>query len=184
MKAVDEGKILKRLKAGDEAALGWFIERYTGYVSSIVYSLIGQALGQGDIEEVTADVFLALWAHAGELDPEQGLRPWLGTVARNRAKDWLRRRRETLPLDDALPVDYQDTPEEIAQQRDQAARLWAAVDELGEPDRTLFFRYYYQGDKLKDVARDLGLNGSAAKQRLLRGRQKLRQQLMEGGDAP
>ena len=51
-------------------------------------------------------------------------------------------------------------------------------------DRTLFFRYYYQGDKLKDVARDLSLNGSAAKQRLLRGRQKLRQQLMEGGDAP
>ena len=39
---MDENKILKRLKAGDEAALGWFIERYTGYVSSIVHSLIGQ----------------------------------------------------------------------------------------------------------------------------------------------
>ena len=38
-----------------------------------------------DVEELTADVFLALWAHAGELDPEQGLRPWLGAVARNRA---------------------------------------------------------------------------------------------------
>ena len=40
--------------------------------------------GQGareDVEELTADVFLALWAHAGELNPEQGLRPWLGTVA-------------------------------------------------------------------------------------------------------
>ena len=23
-----------------------------------------------DVEELTADVFLALWAHAGELDPE------------------------------------------------------------------------------------------------------------------
>ena len=47
--------------------------------------------GQGareDVEELTADVFLALWAHAGELNPEQGLRPWLGTVARNRAADW------------------------------------------------------------------------------------------------
>ena len=81
MKAVDEGKILKRLKAGDEAALGWFIERYTGYVSSIVYSLIGQALGQGDIEEVTADVFLACGRAGRKYGPESsapGSAPWPG----------------------------------------------------------------------------------------------------------
>ena len=57
--------------------------------------------GQGareDVEELTADVFLALWAHAGELNPEQGLRPWLGTVARNRAADWLRTHKEAAPL--------------------------------------------------------------------------------------
>ena len=62
--------------------------------------------------------------------------------------------------------------------------MWAAVDVLEEPDRTLFFRYYYQGDKLMDVARDLGLNASTAKQRLFRGRQKLKKQLMEGAEMP
>ena len=181
---MDEGTLVRKLNHHSRSALERAVTQYTPYVGAVLWGVLEGRACREDLEELSADVFLTLWAHREELDPTHGLRPWLGTVARNKAKDWLRRRRETLPLDETLPVDRQDTPEEIAQQRDQAARLWAAVDGLGEPDRTLFFRYYYQGDKLKDVARDLGLNSSTAKQRLFRGRQKLKQQLMEGGDAP
>lgn len=181
---MDEAALVRKLNRHSRAALERAVVQFTPYVGAVLWGVLEGRACREDLEELSADVFLTLWAHREELDPTHGLRPWLGTVARNKAKDWLRRRRETLPLDETLPVDRQDTPEEIAQQRDQAARLWAAVDGLGEPDRTLFFRYYYQGDKLKDVARDLGLNSSTAKQRLFRGRQKLKQQLMEGGDAP
>ena len=80
--------------------------------------------GQGareDVEELTADVFLALWAHAGELNPEQGLRPWLGTVARNRAADWLRTHTEAAPRpeDAAAPGDTQARLTELRQLYDQ-----------------------------------------------------------------
>ena len=63
----------------------------------------------------------------------------------------------------------------------RAARLWDAVEGLDEPDRTLFLRYYYCGDKLKDIARALGLTQTAAKQRLFRGRKTLRDTLTKGG---
>ena len=66
--------------------------------------------------------------------------------------------------------------------RDQAARLWEAVEELGEPDRTLFFRYYYEEASLKETALELGLSQTAAKQRLFRGRKKLKAMLSEGAD--
>ena len=135
-----------------------------------------------DVEELTADVFLALWAHAGELEPEQGLRPWLGTVARNKATDWLRAHQEppTLPQEAAGGTD--EGPEEEAERREWACRLWDAVDAMAEPDRTLFLRYYYYGDKLKEVARALNLTQAAAKQRLLRGRKALKATLSQGGD--
>ena len=53
---------------------------------------------------------------------------------------------------------------------------------MGEPDRTLFLRHYYYGDKLKDAARDLDMKLSTAKSRLLRGRRALKEQLTEGGE--
>ena len=55
---------------------------------------------------------------------------------------------------------------------------------MDEPDRTLFLRYYWYGDRLKDVARDLKLNLSTAKSRLLRGRKALREVLTKGGECP
>ena len=127
-----------------------------------------------DVEELTADVFLALWAHAGELDPEQGLRPWLGAVARNRAMDWLRTHKEAAPLPEDAAAPGGADPQAEAERRD-------AVEGLDEPDRTLFLRYYYCGDKLKDIARALGLTQTAAKQRLFRGRKALRDTLTKGG---
>ena len=181
---MDEAALVRKLNRHSRSALERAVVQFTPYVATVLRGVLAGRACREDLEELSADVFLALWAHREELDPAHGLRPWLGTVARNKARDWLRRRRDTLPLDDAIPADHQDTPEEIAQQRDQAARLWAAVDGLEEPDRTLFFRYYYQGDKLMDVARDLGLNPSTAKQRLFRGRQKLKKQLMEGAEMP
>ena len=121
-------------------------------------------------------------AHAGELDPEQGLRPWLGAVARNKSTDWLRTHREAVPLPEnaAAPGGVVD-PQDEAERREWAARLWDAVEGLDEPDRTLFLRYYYHGDKLKDIARALGLTQAAAKQRLFRGRKALRETLTKGG---
>ena len=76
-----------------------------------------------DVEELTADVFLALWAHAGELDPEQGLRPWLGAVARNRAMDWLRTHKEAAPLPEDAAAPGCADPQAEAERREWAARL-------------------------------------------------------------
>ena len=51
---------------------------------------------------------------------------------------------------------------------------------MDEPDRTLFIRYYYEEDKLKTSAAELGLTQTAAKQRLFRGRKALKAALQEG----
>lgn len=96
---MDEGKILKRLKAGDEQALGWFIDRYTAYVSTIVHSVIGAAMDKADVEEVTADVFLALWQGREKLEPGK-CKAYLSALARNTALNKLRQRHQELPLED------------------------------------------------------------------------------------
>ena len=178
---MEEKKLVERLQKRSRSALERAIDRYTPYVGVTVWRVLGGTASREDLEEVVSDVFLSLWLHAGELDADQGLRPWLGTVARNRAADWLRTHKEAAPLPEDAAAPGGADPQAEAERREWAARLWDAVEGLDEPDRTLFLRYYYYGDKLKDIARALGLTQTAAKQRLFRGRKALRDTLTKGG---
>ena len=179
---MDERALVKKLNRGSRSALDTAVERFTPYVSAVILRPLAGRACREDVEELCADVFVALWTHAGEIDPDQGVRPWLAAVARNRAIDWLRRQRPAAPIPEDAP-DPAPGPEELAQRRERSARLWAAVDALGEPDRTLFMRYYYEEDKLKTIAAELGLSQTAAKQRLFRGRKALRAAL-KGVETP
>lgn len=178
---MDEKKLVERLRKRSRAALERAIDQYTPYVGVTVWRILGGAASREDLEEIVADVFLALWLHAEELEPDKGLRPWLGTVARNKAINRLHTRLGPLPLSetDAAPG---PGPEEAICRQDQAEQLWRAVEALGEPDTTLFLRYYYYGDKLTDIAAALSINLPAARARLSRGRRKLKLLLTEGGD--
>lgn len=176
---MDDHTLVKKLNKRSRDTLDHAVSRYTPYVSAVILRALAGRACREDVEELCADVFVALWTHADELDPAQGLRPWLAVVAKNKANDWLRRVRPAAPIPEDAP-DPSPGPEELAQRRDQSARLWAAVDALGEPDRTLFLRYYYEGDKLKTIAAELGLSQTAAKQRLFRGRKTLKAALQEG----
>ena len=176
---MNESKLIKKLNHRSRSALDYAIGSYTPYVGAVILRALAGHAGREDVEELCADVFVALWTHADTLDPEQGIRPWLAAVARNKAVDWLRSRHPNEPIPENVP-DASPGPEELTERREQSARLWAAVDALGEPDRTLFLRYYYEGEKLKAIAKELGLSQANAKQRLFRGRKALKAALLKG----
>lgn len=180
---MNESKMVKKLNKRSRSALDRVVSGYTPYVSAVILRALAGYACREDVEELCADVFVALWTHADTLNPEQGLRPWLAAAARNKAADWLRRQHPGSPIPEDVP-DPSPNPEELTERREQSARLWAAVDALGEPDRTLFLRYYYEGDKLKAIAAELGLSQANAKQRLFRGRKALKATLLKGEETP
>lgn len=171
---MEESTLIRKLQKGNTGALDALIRRYTPYVSTCSCRVLG-SLPREELEEAVADTFVELWRHAADLDPERPLRPWLGTVAANKAKNRLRAYVPTSPIPEEVPS--QADLQQQAEERETQERLWRAVDTLDEPERTLFLRYYYEGEKLKTVAADLGLNLSTAKTKLRRGRLLLREQL-------
>lgn len=176
-----EAKWIQKLQAGDRFALNRAMDTYTPYLSAVVWRVMGPAATAQDVEEVVSDAFLALWSHRETLSPEKGLKPWLAAVARNKAIDALRASPlPSLPLETAEEKAGPGLDQEV-ERRMFAARLWSAVEELGPPDDALVFRFYYEGDRLKNIAADLGLSLPAAKVRLHRARQKLKGILTKGG---
>ena len=177
---MEEQHILKKIIRGNEHALEAAIAQYSSYVVAVIHNRSRGYLSPEDEEEAASDVFYALWQHAGEIKPGC-LRSWLGSVARNKAVDRLRRRKIELPLEETTLV--LDNPQwEFVCQKEQAAAIARALEQLRPQDQEIFFRYYSLCQTASEIARDLDLSPSTVRSRLSRGRQVLRAQLCQGGN--
>lgn len=173
--------MLKRLKAQEPAALEALMDQYSLYVLKIVSSVLRPAMTQEDIEEVTADVFLALWRSAGSIRTPEALKGYLAKTARNQALNKLRAYRETAELEEATLVVEMPSMDDALSQQEQRWAVQATLAQLPEPDREIFLRHYYYCQTLTVIAQEMGMGLSAVKSRLSRGRQKLKTELEKGG---
>ena len=166
-----EAKALRELQRGSEAALEWFIDRYSGYVSAVVFNIIGGSHPREDVEEVCSDVFVSLWTGAGRIR-KGSVKAYLVGMARHKSIDRLRAGGHELPLEeDAIEL---QGPEEQLDKQEERAAVHRAVLEMSQPDREIFLRHYYYCQKIADIALAMSMPESTVKTRLRRGREKLR----------
>lgn len=165
-----EQTALTKLKKGSEDALRWFIQRYSGYVATVVHNVIGQSMAEADIEEVVSDVFVALWRNAPTIRSPKG---FLGTTARNLAKNKARTQNLTLPLDEQILHLEGLTMEDLWERRELNEAVKQAVLEMRQPDKDIFLRFYYYYQSLEEISAQMSIPLSTVKSRLRRGRSKL-----------
>lgn len=169
--AMTESEIADKLKKGSSEALCAIIDLYTAYVSTILYRIIGYGRRE-DCEELTADTFIAVWNNRHKLRKGK-VKAYIGEIARNKAYNFIRDNKETLPLDEEILFGGDD-PQEYAEKKDHSVRLKKALSRLEPENKELVLRYYFYGQKLKDAAKEMKINSSTAKSRLKRSREELR----------
>ena len=171
-------KLLAALQAQNPQGLEDAIHRYSPYVAGVIRRVLGQLGTREDLEELSSDVFVALWKSAGTLRENSNLKLWLGVVARNRALKHLRSLRLELPLDDGLlPADLQQEPSRFWERQEEARQVRQAVLSMEPPDQDIFLRHYFWRQSVDRIAGELNMNPSTVKSRLKRGREKLRNKL-------
>ena len=176
-----EETILRKMRSGDPAGLEALMDRYIPYVSAVAWNILRGAMPPEDAEEVVSDVFLAAWEQAAELRPGQ-VKAWLGSVARHKAKNRLRRMGRDLPLEeDMLDIPDGDTPAARMERAEEARLVRSALDSLGEPDREVFLRHYYYAQTVQEISVKMDLNESTVKTKLRRGRMRLKTILTRWG---
>ena len=176
---MDDQALIRALQAGERAALRRTMEVYAGYTSAVLGNTLRGQASREDLEELLSDVFLSLWRSREGLDPDKSLKSWLAAVARNRAVDFLRRKKETHPVPDGLP-DPAPGPEEQLLQKERVQALERALNALSARDRNLVYRKYYYLQSTARMAAELGLTERAVEGKLYRIRRKLQKQL--GGE--
>jgi RNA polymerase sigma-70 factor (ECF subfamily) len=127
------------------------------------------------VDDILQEVFLKASENLHSLKSRGSIAAWLYRIAANAIVDHYRSRRpwEELPVDIAAPESERDYVVELA------ACLQPLIADMPEPYRTALVLSEIEGLPQREVAKRLTISLSGAKSRVQRGREKLRQRLLD-----
>jgi len=154
----DDSELARRLKERDPHAMSDLYDRY----GRIAYALIFRIVRNGAAaEDLVQETFLRVWNRVQSFDPQKGaLGPWVLTVARNRAIDYLRSVDGRLSAG-ALELDRVENPalfsefSDTALSVDRSRRLKSAFEKLNENQRMVIELAYFEGLSQTEMAEQM-----------------------------
>lgn len=166
-----------RLVSGEPSA----IEDCYRALGPLVMSYLGRYVPRADVEDVMQRVFYEVWRVHDRYDPQQSLRGWVLGIARKRAIDHLRRRKDAVVSIDAVREITGDDGREIAERFGWADEIRTALGVLAPLQREVIAMAYYEGYSQSEIATRLGIPLGTVKTRTSRGLQRLAALLERGG---
>ncbi len=163
-------EIYRAALTGDRDAFELVIRGQSRALFAIAYGVLQD---RAEAEDVVQDSFLKAWSARWRVRDPEKVPAWLATIARNRARDLLRRRR-TVPLGEELA----DTLDESdAGESDVSREVHAALAELPEAHRVALTLRYFDSLDYATIEQTLGLTNGALRGILGRALQTMRQRL-------
>ena len=181
-----DASLMERIVQRDAAALETLYDRYARPVYSLVLRISQQP---ASAEEIVQDVFMQLWRNAKHYQVTRGpLEPWLFTVARNRALDFLRlkrekqrRREDSVDFDLPPSAVVQPDPEGAMDQSRRAEKVRTLMNSLPEPQRRAIELAFFEGMTHSEISTAIGEPLGTVKSWIRGGLLRLRESLEEAG---
>ena len=173
----NDDTLIYRVQSGDEGAFVDLIRIYYPFVYAIVIGIVNNP---HDAEEVVQDTFLNAYRGLGQYQEMAKFKNWLGEIARNRARSWLRKQRiDTVSIDEVgeHTLGTQDLPEEQLMRHEQRELIRRAMETLSEKDREIAHAYYLDGASYDELISTHGLSYNAIAFRLSRAKRQLSKRL-------
>jgi RNA polymerase sigma-70 factor, ECF subfamily len=149
---------------------------WDAYCCRLLAFLRGRVSDDAEAEDLLQEVFIRVHQHLCCLPIPEKMDGWVYQIARNLVIDYYRRRHITDELTADLPIEYES--EEPDSQSELALSVRAMVEGLPAPYRDALLMTEYQGLSQVELAGKIGLTLSAAKSRVQRARDKLREMLL------
>ena len=172
-----EDKLIYRAQTGDEGAFADLMREYYPFVYTIV---IGGVNNPHDAEEVVQDTFLSAYRGLTQLEDTTKFKSWLAEIARNCARQWLRKQRgETVPLNEVNEgiLQTEGSPDEHLARQEQRELIRRTMETLPQKDREIARAFYLEGVSYDELIRAHGLSYNAIALRLFRIKRQLSKRL-------
>lgn len=171
-----DAALVSAMASGDESAMGQLYDRYSPIVYSIALRVLGDA---GMAEDLLQEIFMQLWRNPGAFDSKRGtLAPWLVAITRNRAIDWLRKRRPETPVAEVALSIEPDLASKTEFAR-SVGKIRAMLDGMPTTQKDLLEMAYFEGLTHSEIAARTGQPLGTIKTRIRSGLLALRMALTQ-----
>ena len=184
-----DAQIMLRVKAGDDSAFDYLIQKYRRPIINFMYRM---AHNSAAAEDLAQEVFLRIYRSRSSYEPSAKFTTWLYRIATNLGMNYVRDTRHERP-ENTMNLDEPDaetgqapdladkTPnvEEEIVRRERLTAIRQKVEALPERQKMAVLMHKYQQMDYRQIAEVLKLSESATKSLLFRAYETLRTQLRE-----
>jgi RNA polymerase sigma-70 factor (ECF subfamily) len=181
MQVLSDEALFERYRKGDNEALRTLIERHHAELLRFLYRLVGEQAGA---EDVFQETFVQIHLSQGTFDATRRFRPWLFTIAANKARDYLRRKGRRRVLELSAPTGGKDgsgdesgsyidlmevrvpAPDAAMTARETNERVQRALQTLSPTLREVLLLAYFQRLSYAQIADELDIPLGTVKSRL------------------
>jgi len=178
---ISNSELVRKSQFGDKAAFEQLVIRHQELVFSLAYKLTGNREMANDVAQ---EAFIRAWKAIEKFRGDSTFSTWIYRITVNTA--WTLRKKakkhNTLNIDDTyepIVIDEKKDPELVAINSDLSSVLVNALDKIPIEQRIIVELKNIEGRSHKEIADYLDISVTAAKVRLHRAHQKLRQILEE-----
>lgn len=173
----EEKKLIQQIAEGDQQA---FRILYDGYVKH-VYGIAVRLMKLPELaQDLTQEIFARVWIKRAGLTEVQQFRPWLNTITKNLARDYLRRKVISPDYEPYLLgffADISPSAEEELAHRQLQQVMKEAIDQLSPQLKTAFTLSRFQGLTHEQIAREMHISPTTSKSHLVRALASIRSYL-------
>jgi len=177
--SVEDAVLIRRVAAADRTAMQTLFSRH----HIAVYRFVLQRLRDKALaEDVTGEVFLEVWRHAGQFEGRSNVVTWILAIARRKIlAARINPRGVQSDGDKTADYDRADDPDAPLQARDRSTVLSRCIRRLSAEHREMIDLVYYQEQSMESVATILGIPSNTAKTRMFQARKRLADELKKSG---
>ncbi|HTN46517.1 MAG TPA: sigma-70 family RNA polymerase sigma factor [Flavipsychrobacter sp.] len=172
--SLSDHQIIAFVLQGKKEAYRLLVSRYQSYVFSLALKYLPV---REEAEEAAQDVFVKAYKGLATYRAEAKFTTWLYSIAYTTCISHARKKTGksvSMNEEQLLQIDNIPLLPDLVDRRSKAVMLDVAIRQLNTEDATIVTLYYTASQTLDEIGRIMEINPNAAKVKLFRARQKLR----------
>lgn len=178
MKIWSDEELIREIKTGNVLAFELLVKKYQERLINFVNNIIKDETFS---EDVVQETFISVYKTIDRVDLKKKFSSYIFQIAKNTGISYLRRKRMTMPLNEALSSASSEGPEEHFERLEKRDITQKAVGKLENKYKEIIRLYYFHELSYREITKKLRMPLGTVKTNLLRAKSALKEILKNEG---